>query len=152
METGVRLALSCLLLRLWGLLASLTSAHRNVSTKNTAQQQTLANTIGPITLRYVPWLQSHETRSTSIRTQVRPKCDPTPSNLHIQVRDTCDFCEIVRAVFSHEKEYGVSRQSRTQARYRCLRPTEGERGSSGTIHPPPQRITRVRGKPRSCHA
>ena len=106
METGVRLVLSCLLVRLRGPLASLRRAHRNASMKKTAAPQTLVNAINPITSRSVPWLQSHEIRSSSIRTQVRPKCDPTRSNLHIQVRDTCDLCEIVRALFSHEKNKG----------------------------------------------
>jgi hypothetical protein len=76
METGVRLVLSCLLVRLPSL--------SNVSMKKTIDQQTLVNTIGPITLSCVPRLPSPETRSTSIRTQFRPKCDPTPSDLHIQ--------------------------------------------------------------------
>ena len=108
---------------------------------------TLVNTIGPITFGSVPRLQSHESRPSSIRTQVHPTCDPTTSNLHIQVRDTCDLCEIARLDSGTKRIAQViwgSRQSRTQARYRCLRPTEGE-----SVFRAAQFIYRRRESPRS---
>jgi hypothetical protein len=93
-ETGVRLVLLCRLVnRIQVLLASLRRAHRNASMNKAAALQALVNAIGPITLTSVPRLQSHERRSSSIRTQFVQNATRHHQICTFQVRDTCVLCE-----------------------------------------------------------
>src|ERR1700728_2394238 len=93
-ETSVRLVLLRRLVNpIRVLLASLRRAHRNASMNKAAAPQAPVNAIDPITLTSVPRLQSHERRSSSIRTQFVQNATRHHQICTFQVRDTCVLWE-----------------------------------------------------------